>query len=408
VSSLPHEKVPVNLSTPSVVAMLKALARLITLGSAGLVLVTCVEPTDRCLVDGDCSDGRVCSQQICVRAVAPGAPACLGDQCDGTQSIAVARVGGEGALVGATTWALLDRAERWGFIELADVTGDGRDDLIAVERNAQSDAPGVVWVAVGAAGHFGAPVSAGSASCQETQSCRLADVDGDGRADLIPVRPAGPRRQVVLVSRGNPTTFDETAPVRQECLSSDVCRAADVDGDAHADLIMFLRGRDGVPGAGQVLVSLSAQASFAPSTLWHTRFCLEEEECHVGDIDGDGRADLVLFAKENRPGDKRIEVAFSNGTAFRADPQAAFNVRLCGRGEICLVSDVDGDRKYDFVVFARGAAGAVWRLRSLGRQSELRPELWGEAFCLQNQSCQVARLQSNGTAQPVSLPLPTR
>jgi hypothetical protein len=304
---------------------------------------------------------------------------------------------------------VLDRAERWSFLSFADATGDGRADLIAVERSTDPARPGSIWLAAAEGSRFGSPRPVGAAWCPENGACRLADVDGDGRADLIPVRamtPAGGSvRPTVLGSSGAPTVFAELAPVAQACLSGDVCEAGDVDGDGRADLVVFMRGKTGVPGTGIVLVARAGLSGFGDAELWHPGFCLEEEDCHVGDLDGDGKADIIVFAKENRPGDHTLRVALSTGTEFRAISQA-LDIRLCSKGEVCAAADVDGDKRQDLVVFGRGAEGRVWRLRSLGKTTA-DPELWGTGFCLEGNSCHLADVAGSGASQPISVTLPT-
>jgi hypothetical protein len=321
----------------------------------------------------------------------------------------VARPGAQGSLGPADAWALLDSTQRWSFISFADVTGDGRADLIAVERAADPGRAGNIWVAVAEQGRFGAPRMAGTAWCPGDDACRLADVDGDGRADLIPVRQAagaGAVRPMVLSSSRTPPVFEELAPVAQACLAGDVCEAADVDGDKRADLVVFTRGKAGVPGAGGVLVTRAGLSGFGDAGIWHSGFCVEEEDCHVGDVDGDGRADIIVLAKENRPGDHTLRVAFSTGDGFREDGQPSAGPPVCGRGDICAVADVDGDRKQDVVVFGRGREGLVWRLRSLGRTTA-DPEPWGNGFCVDGNSCHLADVEGKGASRPIVVPLLT-
>jgi hypothetical protein len=374
-----------------------------------LALVTgCVRGTNRCLIDSDCDDGHRCDQQICIAPQGPlGPPPCLGQGCDGTLPVAVVRAGPEGPLGSADVWALLDRPERWGFVSFADVTGDGRADLIAVERGPQPGVAGTIWVAAAEGTRFGVPRTAGTAWCPDGAACRLADVDGDGRADLIPVRAiaGSPNRPMVLGSSGAPPVFEELAPVAQACLSGEVCEAGDVDGDKRADLVVFTRGKAGVPGTGNVLVARAGLSGFGDAEVWHPAFCIEEEDCHVGDIDGDGKADIIVLAKENRPGDHALRLALSTGTRFREVSQAAGEVPLCDKTAVCTVADVDGDRKEELIVFGRGSEGLVWRVRSLEATAP-QAELWGTGVCGGRDSCQLADVAGSGRRQPISVPLP--
>ena len=381
---------------------------------SGLVYASCAQPTNRCVADSDCNEGRSCLENVCVSSRGPGGspgaggpPACLGDHCDGT--LAIMASSGEQRLGAPVIWAMLDRPDRWGFIGFADVTADGRADLVGVERPTDAVTPGTIWVAAGEVGRFAAPQPAGEAWCPDLRSCRLADVDGDQRADLIPVRAVlgagGAPPQVLLATQATPAAFSEMTRVPQECLSGDVCEAGDVDADGRANLVIFLRGQFGRPGTGRVLVARAATGRFETAQRWHHFFCVEEEDCKVGDVDGDRRADIVAFAKENRPGDKRIQIAFSTGSDFRMEPQATSDVRLCAKGQVCTLADVNGDRWHDFVVFGRGTEGFVWRLKSVGRAAAYLSEVWGRGLCFDGQSCHLADIMGLGFAQPISVPL---
>ncbi len=66
--------------------------------------------------------------------------------------------------------------------------------------------------------------------------------------------------------------------------SQEQCSLADVDGDGRADLVSFTH--DATP---QVWVSLAMydHVEFAPPTLWHSAFCALNQKCLVGDVSRD-------------------------------------------------------------------------------------------------------------------------
>ena len=84
---------------------------------------------------------------------------------------------------------------------------------------------------------------------------------------------------------------------------------ADINGDGRADIVGF--GNDGV------YLSLSTGTSFTPSALVLNSFGFNAGNWRVdqhprvlADVNGDGRADIVGF------GDNGVLVAVSNGTSF--------------------------------------------------------------------------------------------
>jgi RHS repeat-associated protein len=144
---------------------------------------------------------------------------------------------------------------------------------------------------------------------------RVGDVNGDNRADLVLVRAettygTSPTGLVeVQLALGTATgQFSVLSPVR---LSSETYSGeyhdvmlADVDGDGRRDLVLVRldhRG-NGAYGSPTALVALSTGASFgamtkrtlvslADGTTWGSM------RVHAGDVDGDGKDDLVIVQR---------------------------------------------------------------------------------------------------------------
>src|SRR6185503_1557065 len=73
------------------------------------------------------------------------------------------------------------------------------------------------------------------------------------------------------------------------CVGNEVCAVGDVNGDGKADLVAFLK--DNFAGAalqGDVNVALSDGSKFGGGQKWHDWFCLGSEVCALGDVNGDG------------------------------------------------------------------------------------------------------------------------
>ncbi|HEY9526797.1 MAG TPA: VCBS repeat-containing protein [Anaerolineales bacterium] len=240
----------------------------------------------------------------------------------------------------------------------ADVNGDGQADLIAFVRNTQSETGYAdVWVSVSNGTGFETPSKWSDFFCQTNEVCTAADVNGDGKADLIAfVRDtqSEPSRHDVWVGLSTGTAFE--SPTKWNdffCLENELCTAADVNGDGTADLIAFVRDTQWEPGRYDVYVGLSTGTAFARAIKWSDFFCKESELCTAADVDGDGKADLIVFVldTQSEPDRYDVYVGLSTGTAFtRADKWSDF---FCKESELCTTADINGDHKADLIAFVR-------------------------------------------------------
>ncbi|MEU6020436.1 S8 family serine peptidase [Micromonospora sp. NPDC047134] len=182
-------------------------------------------------------------------------------------------------------------------------------------------------------------------------SGRYADVNGDGRDDIVSfTRGVQPEVHVALsngASFGAATRWHTWFAAGQE-----FPMLADVNGDGRDDLITFTRGT-----AADVYVALSTGISFGPSQLWHTWFAAFKETPVVGDFNGDGRADIATFVRENV---RDVYVALSNGTQF-VGTSVRWHDNFVGDDDVPLVGDVNGDGRDDIIAVDRftGTAASV-------------------------------------------------
>src|SRR5690606_32277082 len=183
----------------------------------------------------------------------------------------------------------------------------------------------------------------------------VADVSGDGRADLVVFshgdgQAAGSAATHVAVSTG--AGFQYTArPVWNDgfCITEQTCRVADINGDGKADLLAFTQN------FGLVWTSLSTGAGFGANAIWHNFFCVRDEVCAAGDVDGDRRADILTFQRL-APGLQKgnVLVAAWTGAAFGA-PRYGHGF-FCIDLELCFVADFNGDRRAD-ILLVKGTTG---------------------------------------------------
>lgn len=288
---------------------------------------------------------------------------------------------------------------------VGDVNGDRRDDLIAfVKADAGDRAAGEVWVALSNGARYDPPFRASNYACVGKQECRVGDVTGDGRADLIALvrdTQTDTGGGDVWIARSNGRSFDNLYFAHDAlCVGDQTCRVADVTGDGRADLVVFVKDTQAEPARGDVLVAPSNGVNFDAPYRAHDHICVGSEDCQTGDVNGDGRADVISFVKDSDPEPFRADVwvALSDGKTFQAPYRA--HDSLCVGAEACHVADINGDRRSDLLAFTKGAPGDpsnanVVAAESLGR--EYGPAYRAhQRFCNGDQLCAVGDVDGNG------------
>src|SRR5262249_8594583 len=143
------------------------------------------------------------------------------------------------------------------------------------------------------------------------------------------------------------------------CFAGETCRVADVNGDGKADAVAFTQAGNPNGGPpGTAWVELSDGKAFGPPVEWSTIICLAGETCQVADVTGDGKADAIAFTQAGTPNGGSPGTAFvelSTGIAFAGPTQ--WSSSICPARQTCLVGDVDGNGGADAVAFAQGSDG---------------------------------------------------
>jgi hypothetical protein len=181
---------------------------------------------------------------------------------------------------------------------LGDVNGDGRADIVAFGNRA-------TYVSLSTGKGFTAPTAwisaygpaAGGWTDQNTFPRMLGDVNGDGRADIVAF---GARATYVSLSTGSrfsaPVAWINaygTLAGGWSSYNTFPRMLGDVNGDGKADIVAF--------GNNATFVSLSTGSSFAAAQTWINAFGVSaggwtSQDAFprmVADMNGDGKADVI-------------------------------------------------------------------------------------------------------------------
>ena len=259
---------------------------------------------------------------------------------------------------------------------VGDFNGDGRTDIITFTRQNPA-AFGDVYVALSNGSQFvdknGNPGSSDKwhdfFAINTSEQVVIGDYDGDGKDDIATWLGATTRQVYVAKSLG---TGMGPATVWVSSIGfnpSDVLMSGDANGDGKEDLILFARTQ------GKVYVALSDGASFGNPTQWHGFFAVSTyERPQVADVNGDGKADIVTFATDSPTAFGDVYVATSDGTRFvdlNGVPSSSskwhdfFAIRPT---EEVRIGDLNDDGKDDFFTFLPAPFGQCYNVLSQGTQ----------------------------------------
>jgi hypothetical protein len=228
-------------------------------------------------------------------------------------------------------------------VAIADLDGDGRLDLVIVsEDDVRHGGSGVHELYLGdGTGHFTA-TTAGLPDT-EANAVTVADLSGDGAPDLL-IGNAGQDR--LLVNDGAGQFTDVTAErLPTEGRTNQDLELADLDGDGDLDLVV------GNEDGNRLLVN-DGTGRFTDETAgrFPTTPTVETRKVTPADVDGDGDLDLFFANVGWRGTNPQDRLFLNDGTGHFTDETAA---RLPASSLTSLDGkpvDLDGDGDLDLVV----------------------------------------------------------
>jgi uncharacterized protein YjdB len=219
------------------------------------------------------------------------------------------------------------------IVAIADIDGDGKADIIT--------AGSVVSVVrnTGSIGSLSFAAHKDFAVLGSTATVSAGDIDGDGKADVI----VGYTASNISVFRNTSTSGNVNFSVRQDFVSgghSNFIGLADIDGDGKMDIIS--------PNSGTIF-SLFPNNSSVDTVILGTKLDItignNAGAFSMGDFDGDGKADIAISSISS--GGVYVYRNTSSAGSFSFATAVVF---ATGNGPAGVtVADMDGDGKPDIV-----------------------------------------------------------
>ena len=241
-------------------------------------------------------------------------------------------------------------------VAFGDLDGDGKPDMIGVNRIAQTisvlrntSATGTIT-----ASSFAAPLVISTPNYPE--SVVLTDIDGDGKLDIVAANP-GNYSFSVLRNMASPGALTAASFAARVDFSTSVyissLATGDLDGDGKPDVIVS----NLYSGTVSVLRNISALGAVnAASFMGKIDFAAGNypRALAISDVDGDGKPDIVVAnERSNNVSVLRNTAAFANINAASFAARTDFPVGT--NPPSIAVGDVDGDGKPDIVAANYGS-----------------------------------------------------
>lgn len=273
-----------------------------------------------------------------------------------------------------------------------DVDGDGQDDFIIVQKNSSGNYGALVYRGTSQSPYL---IDTSTYAVSSTKAYSTAntvhtgDFNGDGRADILVQRSSPPgenykvgdyfvgKRQLIVYLGNTNGTFNEGSmltSVRAYDLATYPSQffVSDMNGDGRDDFVVHWKNDSGkrtnIVYKGASYASYLVDSSTNALATFHTYS--EKNPVFVGDINGDGREDMLFHWSSEGKRQLWVYPANADGTYSYGENTATINA--CDPAlyaDEYFVEDVNGDGREDFIVKWKKSDGRVCFLTYLGTAS---------------------------------------
>ena len=240
---------------------------------------------------------------------------------------------------------------------MADVNGDGKLDLLVANTclNNSNCTNGTVGVLFGNGdGTFQPPVAYGAGGV-DTFAVALADVNGDGKLDLLVANACNNNSSCnngsvgVLLGNGD-GTYQAATAYSSGGLYADAVAVGDINGDGNPDLVVTneCNGNSCTNGTYGVLLG-NGDGTFQAAVSYNSGG-VTATSVALADVNGDGKLDLLLTnqCSDNNCTTGQVVVMLGNGDGTFQTP-VTYGTSGLYAGSLA-VADINGDGKLDLIV----------------------------------------------------------
>lgn len=249
----------------------------------------------------------------------------------------------------STSGATVSTSGGWAYdVLLADLDQDGRLDVIAPLAGGTNAVR--VWRKSTTGGVYALDAGVNFPTASTPYSCVAADIDGDGRQDLVIGHNSS--NMTVLRNISTPGVLDATSFDMAVSFGTDsaaeITAAGDLDGDGKPEVVTATTSGKVCIFRNQSIVGSITTGSFA------ARIDIDTGESmrgvRLGDFDGDGDLDILTLDHVNNDGNEIpvLRNIFTSGTLSAASFERADD--LTGNGtdrSYVELADMDGDGRVD-------------------------------------------------------------
>ena len=193
-----------------------------------------------------------------------------------------------------TTW---NESNEWRDVQIADINGDGRDDIVG--RVSEGWARGQWWAATAKTGgsFYNQRITQWN-EANDWAGIRIADINGDGRDDIVGRISAGNNYQGEwwgAISNADGTVTNKKLTSWNEFNNWTDIRIADVNGDGRDDIVGRISASNNRQGEWWAAIS-NPDGTVTNKRLTQWNEANEWRDIRIADFEGDGRDDIVARA----------------------------------------------------------------------------------------------------------------